>query len=139
MRRRTLISAIFISAAWLIIFLHAVIPHNHHDEHAIGCRSVYHCCHDSHDSDHDVNAINNDGLKISDESFHSDDSHFICHFTAGPAHTLDNDTPYMPTRAHEPGERYEVSIEGFSRYDAPFLERQQCTTRKHRGPPSLMG
>lgn len=139
MRKRTIISTFSIAVAWLIIFLHAVIPHNHHEEHADDCKSVYHCCHDSNTSGAISHEHGVTGLQELNGSHSENESHFICHFTAGPLHTLDNDTPFMVNKVAATDELYEKSIEGFKQYVVPYIERQRYAPQNRRGPPSLMG
>jgi hypothetical protein len=138
-RKRALISAFPVAVAWLIIFLHAVIPHNHYDEHATGCQSVYHCCHESHANGSEGPDSITEGSDKLNESHDEDGSHFICHYTAGTFHTLDNDMPFMVNKTATAAGPDDKETESLTHYSCPFTGRQQCLPQNHRGPPSLMG
>ena len=77
MRRGLKIKTLFMLLAWMIIFLHSIIPHNHHEHRSINCNCIYHYDHGDSAVDkmvHDglilLNAVNNNHCKV-----------FICHFS----------------------------------------------------------
>lgn len=97
LRRLPIISVIPVSAAWLIIFLHSVIPHTHITEMPRQCKWVIHCCHEHPDeipgpgdSSRPVTA------SLTDSNMHQSDghNHFVCHFTTTTIHPLDNFQPF---------------------------------------------
>ena len=84
MRKGLKIKALTLIAAWSIIFLHAVIPHNHESHQGASCHHIIHYAIDH--SDHDCE--NNHGF----ESFNSPSEEHemqICHFTTN-LHLQDN-------------------------------------------------
>jgi hypothetical protein len=119
----------------MIIFLHGAIPHNHQQEHQGDCKSVYHCC---HDGEHNP-AQHNETDQVIDESGAVGYHHFVCHFSTGPFHSLDNDTPFIS------GSQLTFrSITGetaafHTTYSAPDLRVRQESPENRRGPPPFMG
>ena len=87
------ISTVPVAAAWLIIFLHAVIPHNHHYDLRLSCSDVLHCHHESKADHHSAGAL----VESTGETHH----HTICHYETGPFHTADNTTPLPPQANYE--------------------------------------
>ncbi len=139
MRKLKLISAFSVSVAWMVIFLHAVIPHNHHNEHSTGCKSVYHCSHESEST----GTATEDNLHQASDEFREplteDYSHFICHYQADPFHTLDNDIQFTAASHSLTIKPLELKVKRFRQYDFPFIERQRYLPTSRRGPPLLMG
>jgi len=65
--------------AWLVIFLHGIIPHNHQSQRTAHCHNVFHHDH-AEDDTKDLPAID----KFLLNAFESDHSRpaIICHFTS---------------------------------------------------------
>jgi len=139
-RRRAYISAIPVLVSWVIIFLHDVIPHNHQANKAPECKSVYHCCHGSSGGAHQIperaeshSAFINDSQAVPAGSH----NHFICHFSSGPYHPLDNDLPFYTAISHLClNHVFAVPLSG-SHNEAPFSERLRYRHQCLRAPPLL--
>jgi hypothetical protein len=131
----TIFKAVPVGVAWLIIFMHGVIPHNHHQEHASGCVEIYHCC---HEGDHETENTGNTAETVTG-SADSEEKHFICHFNTAPFHPLDNDTPFFhkDNRSSQP-ERSEPQIHS-TYYSQPFISSHLFRPDNLRAPPARMG
>jgi hypothetical protein len=77
LRRGIKTKTLFMLLAWMIIFLHSIIPHNHHEHRSINCNYICYFDHGNSAADKIVhyglilkNAVNNDRCKV-----------FICHFS----------------------------------------------------------
>jgi hypothetical protein len=121
--------------AWMIIFIHGAIPHNHQQEHSGECKSVYHCC---HESDHTGVQQIPDVAQL-DESHSGDQHHFICHFTTGPFHSLDSDSQFIAESEVKIGQITVDKSDFTNNYSGPALSTRQETPDNLRGPPQLMG
>lgn len=75
MRKAIKIKTLLMLLSWMVIFLHGVIPHNHHLNHKPGCHYIIHNTTVSHEQQ---NACDH-GDKES-PLYHSADSEKICHF-----------------------------------------------------------
>lgn len=65
--------------AWLVIFVHGVIPHNHNDHRDAHCHSILH--HDCSD-DKDNTFADNHHYHLTTAGDDYDHSSVICHFTS---------------------------------------------------------
>lgn len=83
MRRWLKIKAVILSLAWLIIFLHDAIPHNHNNHPGSECHNLVH------------NLEPEDGIHIEGTSLNNSHDHhaeIVCHFSSNlfTKHSLDN-------------------------------------------------
>jgi hypothetical protein len=132
---RIKISFVPVALAWLIIFIHGAIPHNHQQEHNDGCSSVYHCC---HDSDH-TELPNEEGEEEWSGTDAGHDPHFICHFSTGLFHSLDNNSPFIAGSQLRFRSATVEETEILAVYSGPALNSRQESPENLRGPPQLMG
>ncbi|MBE0676707.1 MAG: hypothetical protein IH591_18775 [Bacteroidales bacterium] len=129
MTQKLKINALPVAVAWLIIFFHGAIPHNHHQEHDSGCKSVYHCCHDSL-TPHTENSFDDTG---------NSNQHFICHFNAGPFHSLDNDIVFYAVSDERTYPAEIKSRKIIHPNSIRFVSRLIFLPDNLRAPPTLMG
>lgn len=82
--------------AWSVIFLHGIIPHNHHDHRDPHCT---HICHrTSEDRSDSENTLNKNPL-IKSILAHEEQNELVCHFAAELMHLTDIDQVFI----HEDG------------------------------------
>jgi len=74
--------------AWLVIFLHAVIPHNHHDQQQPDCQSICHHQNSNITKESEVKKSMVSVLKPMAEKHESQ----ICHFSTDLKHETSPDT-----------------------------------------------
>lgn len=94
--RRKKIYSIPIAVAWMVIFLHGIIPHTHLDLPEKGCSVLYHCCNKSDHSGNTSVNLNISRLSVfSENEEHNRHRHFICHFSTGPFHQFEKEDLYI--------------------------------------------
>jgi hypothetical protein len=128
--KRLTINAAPVIVAWLIIFLHGAIPHDHHQEHDNGCKSLIHWCHDS-ELAHASGIFNKDAG--------SSEHHLICHFNTGPFHSLDNEIVFY---TEPPVKAYSVEPTVLTNHNGSsltYLSRLISLPDNLRAPPHFMG
>lgn len=90
MRRWIKAKAAVLCLAWLVLFLHDAIPHNHSDHPGAGCHTLVHAT-ESDDTDR--------GIISHLFNSHQHDSSRVCHFSANlfTKHSLENFAAVVPT------------------------------------------
>lgn len=78
--------------AWLVIFLHGIIPHNHNSHQTVHCHNILHHDHSEHDTK-DLSEID----KFLLDAFEDDHNQpaIICHFTTELVNVAGADHFYM--------------------------------------------
>ncbi len=127
------------ATAWLVIFLHAVIPHHHIDIHPKECTSVYHCCHSKHTDQERHGGDAGIPRLLLGETETENHNHFICHFTSGPYQPLDNDIPIIAATATYFSWLPETGNPVHEGYVEPFPDWRHRVPNFRRGPPPLLG
>lgn len=85
MRKAIKIKTLIISLAWIVIFAHSIIPHNHHSEYLKGCHNII----------HNVTIFSH----CSDKTLHIDKKPSegkVCHFSGLIYHHLNSDNLVFP-------------------------------------------
>lgn len=91
LRRNLKIKSSILVIAWIVIFLHGVIPHDHHEPDMGSAKTT--CC------SHAAEPRNNDHSdQISAESF-STESHSVCHFNPDMLGSVDSDCIFLAPSA----------------------------------------
>lgn len=78
--------------AWSVIFLHGIIPHNHHDHRDARCTHIYH-----HTSEgrNDAENTSYDNPLIKSIPVHEEQKVLVCHFSAELIHLTDLDQVFI--------------------------------------------
>ena len=90
MRRWIKTKASVLCLAWLIIFLHDVIPHNHNDHQGEGCHTLIHATESNEAADGTTRNISHS---------HHHESSRVCHFSTNlfTKHSLENIAAVLPS------------------------------------------
>jgi len=78
--------------AWSVIFLHGIIPHNHHDHRAAGCT---HICHHTSEDRSDSEITSHYKLLIKSIPGNDKQKGLVCHFAAELMHQTDIDQVFI--------------------------------------------
>jgi len=127
-RNKIKLSVVPVAIAWMIIFMHGVIPHNHQQEHKGDCNSVIHCCHDSEPGDVSIHF---------NETTHNDHHHLICHFNSGLYNHIDTDNHFLKAEKESFLPPADEIFKTFIISSCSFAEQDRHTPDNRRGPPSL--
>ena len=82
MRRSLKIKTISMLLAWMIIFLHGIIPHIHHEHRSLNCHQIWHFNH----VPSTMEKTNNEGIIMLSAAGNNHSEVLICHFSTELMH-----------------------------------------------------
>jgi len=111
--------------AWSMILFHNIIPHNHFEEHAGSCQSLFHGVCTSHDGS---------GME-GDIIFQGNEDDHICHISTFLFHQLNTDHLIIPINRQTLIKDIPVTGKIALNYNAPVVPDSYQTATSLRGPP----
>ena len=134
MRRALKIKTWLMLLSWMIIFLHGVIPHNHHPSQKAGCHHIVHNAPLSNEHHQDCDKAHEKTILY---TAHSHESETICHFSTSLFQNLQIDSLFIVKSVWNQAYT-EVPLTGLLYYTPGFKKPpayQNC--RLLRAPPYI--